>query len=108
MNLDFSEDGVFIVDQIPYIKGIITEFPEVITKTSPTPHVAHLFKIRDKDEAQYLPKSQAQQFHRTVAQLLFLSCRARRDIQTSIAFLTSRVKDPDGDGWGKVMRVLQS
>ena len=107
MNLDFSEDGVFTVDMIPYIKGIIKDFPEEITRKSPTPHADHLFKVRDEKDAKYLPEEQAQQFHTTVAQLLFLSARARRDIQTAVGFLTTRVKAPDEDDWGKVKRVLQ-
>jgi hypothetical protein len=36
-------------------------------------------------------------FHHTVAQLLFMCTRARRDIQTAVAFLTTRVKEPDED-----------
>lgn len=46
-------------------------------------------------------------FHHTVAQLLFMSARARRDIQTAVAFLTTRVKSPDEDDWGKLKRVLK-
>ena len=42
-----------------------------------------------------------------MAQLLFLSCRARRDIQTAVSFLTTRVKAPDEDDWGKLKRVLR-
>ena len=45
-------------------------------------------------------------FHPTMAQLLFLSARARRDIQPATAFLTTRVRSPDEDDWGKVKRVL--
>ena len=45
INLNFLEPGVFTVDQIPYIDSIISNFPEVITRTSPTPHADHLFKI---------------------------------------------------------------
>jgi len=33
--------------------------------------------------------------------------RARRDIQTAVSFLTTRVKHPDEDDWGKVKRVLK-
>ncbi len=53
-----------------------------------------------------LPEEQAMAFHRTTAQLLFLSARARRDIQPATAFLTTRVRPPDKDDWGKVKRVL--
>ena len=45
-------------------------------------------------------------FHRTTAQLLFLSARARQDIQPATAFLTTRVRSPNEDNWGKVKRVL--
>ena len=38
--------------------------------------------------------------------MLFLS-RVRRDIQTTVAFLTTRVKRPDEDDWGKLKRVLK-
>ena len=33
--------------------------------------------------------------------------RARRDIQTAVSYLTTRVKCPDEDDWGKVKRVLK-
>ncbi len=46
-------------------------------------------------------------FHHTVAQFLFMATRARRDIQTAVAFLTTRVKSPDEDDWGKLKRVLK-
>ena len=107
MNLDFGEAGVFKVDMIDYIKKVIEEFPEEIKGSSPTPHADHLFKIRDKEDARYLPEEQAQQFHRTTAQLLFLQCRARRDIQAAVAFLTTRVGHLDEDDWGKLKRVLK-
>ncbi len=42
-----------------------------------------------------------------MAQLLFMSTRARRDIQTAIAFLATRVKNPDEDDWGNLKRVLK-
>ena len=45
--------------------------------------------------------------HHTVALLLFNGMQVRRDIQTAVAFLTTPVKKPDNDNWGKVKRVLQ-
>ena len=95
MNLDFTETGVFQVDMMEYINKVFDDFLEEIGATSPTPHADHLFTVRDEEDATYLPEGQAQQFHHTVAQLFFLSCRARRDIQTLVAFLTTRVKAPD-------------
>ena len=40
-------------------------------------------------------------------QLTFAANRARRDIQTAVSFLTTRVKAPDEDDWGKLKRVLR-
>jgi hypothetical protein len=42
-----------------------------------------------------------------MAQLLFMATRARQDIQTAVASLTTRVKNPDEDNWGKLKRVLK-
>ena len=39
--------------------------------------------------------------------MLFLANGARRDIQTAVAFLTTRVKKHDEDDWGKLRRVLK-
>ena len=52
-----------------------------------------------------LPDEQARQFHRTVAQLLFLCKQARPDIEPLVSFLTTRVKEPDDD-WGKLKHGL--
>jgi len=102
MDLDFSEKGVFGVSMIPYIDTILDDFPEEITRSSPCPHNQNLFRIRDEAKAKFLPEEQAVQFHHSVAQLVFLQKRARRDIQTASSFLSSRVKRPDEDDWGKL------
>jgi len=90
---------------IPYSDSIIEEFPEMIQNTSPTPAAEHLFKLRENGKL--LDENQTMIFHRTVAQLLFLCTRARRDLQTAVGFLSTRVKNPDEDDWGKVKRVLK-
>ena len=89
-----------------YIKNIIKDFPEKITGIKTSPAVDHLFTVRDLSLAKVLPEEQAMVFHRATAQLLFLSARARRDIQPTTAFLTMRVRSPYKDDWGKVKRVL--
>ena len=106
MNLDFSTKGAVCIDMIPYIKKINDAFPEQITGVQSTPAGDRLFQVRPPDEATYLPEEQARAFHHTTAQLLFLS-RVRHDIQTTVAFLTTRVKKPDNDDWGKLKRVLK-
>ena len=102
MEFDYSETGAFKVTN-----KIHEDFPEEIEKSAPLPHTDYLFKIRDEDEATFLPEAQAVMFHHSVAQLLFLGCRDCMDIQVAVAFLTTRVKKPDKDDWGKLRRVLQ-
>eukprot|EP00804_Cyclotella_cryptica_P011283 CCRYP_007762-RA/>CCRYP_007762-RA protein AED:0.42 eAED:0.42 QI:0/0/0/1/0/0/3/0/358 len=95
-----TEKGVFQVDMSKYVKEVIEEFPEVILKSLPSPHNEHLFTVRDAEGCGALPEEQALKFHRTTAQLL-------RDIQTSVYFLTTRVKAPNEDDWVKLKQVLQ-
>ncbi len=63
------------------------------------------FKVQE--DGRKLSKELAEVFHHTVYQLLFATDRARRDIQTAVSFLTTRVKAPDQDDWGKLVRVLK-
>jgi hypothetical protein len=107
MDLDYASKKELKVVMIKYLKKVMTDFPEAITSTAATPAADHLFDIRDEEEAKWLPEEQAQAFHRSVAQLLFLSARARPDIKTAVAFLTTRVSKPDEDDWGKLKRVLK-
>ena len=65
----------------------------------------HLFKVRK--DGRKLNEELADAFHHTVYQLLFAANRARRNIQTAVSFLTTRVKAPDKDNWGKLVRVLK-
>ena len=91
MDFKFMYNGSLEVSIIQYQDGIIDEFPELITGKAATPTTYHLFSVRDADEAKYLPEEKAIAFHHTNAQLLFLSSRARRDIQIAVSFLTTRV-----------------
>ena len=106
MIFDFSEKGKVMVNMIEYIKNIISDFPEEIIAIRTSPAADHLFNVRDPSLATPLPEEQARAFHHAAAQLLFLSVRARRDIQPATAFLTTRVRNPDEDDWGKVKRLL--
>jgi hypothetical protein len=54
-----------------------------------------------------LDEDNSELFHHFTAKLLFLSKRARPDIQTTVAFLTTRVKAPDEDDYKKLRRVMK-
>eukprot|EP00804_Cyclotella_cryptica_P008703 CCRYP_018534-RB/>CCRYP_018534-RB protein AED:0.47 eAED:0.47 QI:0/0/0/1/0/0/3/0/153 len=76
---------------------IFEDFPEEIGKECSSPASEHLFEIRNPEETKklnkYLLEELAQHFHHTVAQLLYVGTRVRRDIQTAVVFLTTRVKN---------------
>ena len=65
---------------------MIDVFPDKINKKSTTPAAAHLFKVR---EIKKLEEERAMMFHTITAKGLFICKRARPDIQTTIAFLTT-------------------
>jgi hypothetical protein len=106
MMIDFSQQGSVTFDMIPYLAKIIKTFPEKITGMALSPATDHLYKVRPQEEARVLPKDLARAYHHTTAQLLFLLC-IHRDIQPTVAFLTTCVKHPDEDDWGKSKRVLR-
>ena len=85
---------------------VIEEFPEVIKATRSSPVGDHLFTVREDADRKVLPEEQARQFHRMVAQFLFLCKQSRPDIEPLVSFLTTRVKDPDKDDWGKLRHGL--
>ena len=78
MIFDFSPKGKVMVTMMEYIKNIIKDFPEEIVGTKTSPAADHLFTVREPSLTKVLPEEQAMAFHRTAAQLLFLSARARR------------------------------
>ncbi len=102
MDLNFANKGVAQISMITYTTKILTNFPKAITTSFATPAADHLFMARDEATAKFLPKTQAQAFHHTVPQLLFLCKQTRWDIQTVVSFLTTCVKHPDEDNWGKL------
>ena len=59
------------------------------------PAADNLFKVRDDQPK--LDEQKAQVFHTFTAKALFATKRARPDIHTSVAFLTTRVICPDKD-----------
>jgi hypothetical protein len=90
---------------INYLKGVLEDFPEAIVKSAATPAADHLFTIRPEGECKPLGEPDA--FHHSVEQLLFASTRSRKYIQTTIAFLTTRVKNPDEENWRKLRRLMR-
>ena len=103
--LDYSTPGCIKVDMQKYVLDMIATFPIAINKSAATPASQHLFEVRD--DCKKLDDKHANLFHTITAKGLFACKRARPDIQTAIAFLTTRVVEPDQDDWKKLERLLQ-
>ena len=102
MDLDYTTKGKVGVSMIKYVDKILEAFSEELGSPAATPAAGHLFQVRNDSEVEVVTEHKAQEFHHITAQLLFLSARARRDIQLAVAFLTTRVNKPNMDDWGKL------
>jgi hypothetical protein len=107
MTLNFTVPGQVQVTMISYVKEIVELFHkhDATTLTAKTPAADHLFQVNE--DAPSLTEHQATTFHNFVAKCLFLCKRARPDISTAEAFLTTRVKGPDQDDWKKLTRMIR-
>jgi hypothetical protein len=107
MTLDYTTRGEVKVTMVDYLKGVLGDFPEEINGSVPTPASEHLFDVRSNEDRTLLNKEKERAFHYAVAQLLFASSRSRKDIQTAVSFLITRVNYPDEDDWRKLKRLLR-
>jgi len=98
MTLDFSTDGQVKFTMTDYIDNMLAELPTDMDGTATTPAANHLFEVNTEDPM-LLDENRSEMFHHNVAKLLFLCKRARPDIQTAVAFLCRRVKQPDEDDY---------
>ena len=86
-------------------KETIEAFIENITSSAASPAAPHLFDIDDK--CPKLDEARSENFYHVAAKLLYSSKRARTDIETTVAFLYTRVSKCDKDNWKKLKRVLK-
>jgi hypothetical protein len=102
---DFSVDGKVTIIMKDYIIEMLEELLEDMAGEAATPAANHLFEVNNQPVL--LSKERSDMFHHHTAKLLFLSKRARPDIQTAVAFLTTRVKSPDEDDYKKLGRYMK-
>ena len=95
MDLNYTPAGEVIVSMDSYITKAIDKLPEEMMKSITTPAGNHLLKVNNVCEN--LRKRDKIIFCRLVSKLLFLTKRARPDIQPTIVFLTTRMRNPDKD-----------
>ena len=106
MHLDYSVDGEVRIDMRDYINQMVDEFPVKLDKndTATTPANDNLFNV---DKSKPLDKTRKETFHAWVAKGLFVSHRARPDMQTAMAVLRTKVQEPNESDWNKSMRSMK-
>jgi hypothetical protein len=108
MTLDHTTPGQVKITMIDHMQEIIVPFEKAESKgggakSSAAP--ANLFKV-DAD-CEKLNKKNAKAFHNLVAKTLHAAKRARPDVCTPIAFLTTRVREPGADDWAKMVHMMR-
>jgi len=76
---------------------MLKELPANMGGLVTTPESSYLFNT--DPACKKLCEEQGQLFHHLVAKLLYLSKCTRQDIHTAVAFLCTRVREPDTDDY---------
>ena len=104
--LDFSMKGKVKVIMKDYIQDMLDKLPsDIMDGESATPSGEHLFTVKERPVL--LDEATSQIFHTNTAKLLFLSKRARPDVQTTVAYLTTWLRAPDEDDYKKLSHVMK-
>jgi len=105
MTFDFRTKGKFKIRMEDYITRMLAEFPVKFKEeqTAETPARTNLF---DVGKGGPLDKKRHEIFHSFIAKNIFLSKRARTDIGTAVAVLSSRVQKPNQSDWLKLVRMM--
>ena len=93
MDLDFCIQGQVKILMFDYIKEAIEEADKIVRKGyRPTPAIKDLFTVGE--EQSILLQDKVEKLHWVIAKFLFISKRARPDLQTTVAYLPIRVHSP--------------
>jgi hypothetical protein len=108
MTLDYSIPGQVKITMLDYADEILAVFDKVEpkgggTKTSPSPD--SLFKV--DEDCEKLAQAKAEEFHNMVVKTLYATKQARPDTCTAMAFLTTRVREPDKDYPTKLVHLMR-
>jgi len=106
MIIDFRSKGKVKFRMDDYVVDMLNEFPSKVGSkdTASTPASSGLF---DDKNSKLLDHRKKEQFHTFVAKCLFLSKRARPDIQLTVAVLSTRVKGPTNQDWLRLERLMK-
>jgi hypothetical protein len=101
MDFNYEVPGVVKISMVQMVDEVVEELE--ITEDSRVPAAPNLFQSDDKSPL--LESKRKEQFHFIVAKLLYMSKRARPDILTAVAFLTTRVTQPTEEDYKKLIKI---
>ena len=104
MDVKIRSDRKIEISMKKQISEALEWFNENITEKPVTPANKNLFTV--DNESTDLDENGKDTFHSVVAKLLFITKRARPDIETAVAFLCTRVSRSTTEDWKKLRRVL--
>ena len=105
MTIDYSEDGKVKFMMCNCIDRVLSGAPPEMDGVAITPSTSNLFTICK--DAEKLDDVRAEVYHHISAQLLYLCQCAHPDLQTTVAFLMTRVMQPDIDDWKKLVHCIR-
>jgi hypothetical protein len=97
--------GKVKIKMLDYVDKMLADLPAEMDGEAPSTAANHLLTVND-DQTK-VDENKAQSFDTYVAKTLFLCKRARPDIQTAVAFLSTRVNSCNEDDDKKLIRMLQ-
>ena len=89
LNIIFLNNGEVKFSMKDHVLDAIDDFPEEVSKLRTTPAGDSIFQVTSTSPL--LDTGKGKFFHSIFAKLLFISRRARPDIQVTIGFLGTRV-----------------
>jgi hypothetical protein len=105
MTLDYSNPACVKINMTDYVNKVLEEAPSYMDGKATTPANKNLFEVRDNIAA--LATDGAEFFHAMVARLLFLCKTGCPNLQTTMAFLCTRMQAPTLDDQCKLSRVIK-
>ena len=104
MKFKIDDDRMLHIDMRDQVSEIIQDFSGNVNLSPSSPAARNLMNVNENSEL--LDKDKGDEFHSTVAKLLYLEKRGRPDLEPTIAFLSTRVSGPNENDWYKLERVM--
>ena len=107
MTLEYNEGGTVKLSMIYYINEVISEFDKEeprgrrIKTSAASEDLCKVDKDYDK-----LSTDKAKMLHNIVAKILYIANQARPDTCTVVAFLKTRVREPNKYDWLKLVHIM--